>query len=205
MHTPLRMNSEHLSGDATAATRREVRERWEIGADSTLEFTLRHIVIQEIRGRFHRWGGTLLIDRAEPSRSVVDVWIELASIDTDSAERDAHVRSAEFLDVERYPRARFASTAVELDEEGIHLRGRLYLHGVMQELVLNVVPRETSRDARGTIHSRYVASGALNRQVFGLHWNQDLDVGGLVVGDRIELRANVDAVRLPDDIRTGSE
>jgi polyisoprenoid-binding protein YceI len=197
------MNSQDVSRTATPAARAEARERWEIGADSTLEFTLRHIVIAEIRGRFHRWGGTLLLDREQPSRSIVDVWIDLSSIDTDSAERDEHVRSPEFLDVARYPRAHFKSTAVELDDERVRVRGKLDLHGVVQELELEVEARETSRDENGAVHVRYVARGALNRQVFGLHWNQDLDVGGLVVGDRIDLSANVDAVRLPDDVRNG--
>jgi polyisoprenoid-binding protein YceI len=193
------MNSEQIAGTETAAARREARERWEISAGSTLEFVLRHLVIQEIRGRFNRWGGVVLVDRAEPSRSAVAAWVELDSIETDSAERDAHVRSPEFLDVGRYPRATFASTDVEFDDERIRVRGKLDLHGVVHELELEVTLGETSRDARGATNSRYFARGALNRQVYGLHWNQDLDVGGVVVGDRIELRATVDAVRLPDE------
>lgn len=192
------MSNEHIAGTETAAARQEARERWEISGGSTLEFVLRHLVIQEIRGRFSRWGGVVLIDREQPSRSAVAVWVELDSIETDSVERDAHVRSPEFLDVERYPRATFASTAVAVDDERIRVRGKLELHGIVHELELEVTPGSTSRDANGAAHCRYVAHGAINRQMYGLHWNQDLDVGGVVVGDRIELRATIDAVRIPD-------
>ena len=76
------------------------RERWEIdGSKSKLAFALRHLVIAEIKGQFKDWGGALLLDRAHPGRSFLEIWIDLASVDTDSAERDAHLRSAEFLDV----------------------------------------------------------------------------------------------------------
>jgi len=174
----------------------EPLERWEVDpAGSTLEFSLRHLIIQEIRGRFCRWGGTLFVDRADPSRSRLDVWVDLDSLDTGSDERDGHVRSSEFLDIGRYPRARFYSTVVEPSDERIRVRGNLHLHGVNREVEIEVVPGPISVDATGVQRSVYTARGAVDRQSFGLHWNQDLDVGGIVVGDRIEVSVRAELRR----------
>jgi polyisoprenoid-binding protein YceI len=144
-------------------------ERWLIdGTRSSLRFSLRHLVIRQIRGQFRRWGGVLFLDRVEPWLSSVSVWIDLGSVETDEPERDDHVRSEEFLDVARFPRAEFKSDTVEIREERVVIHGRLDLHGVV-------------------------------RQAFGLHWNQDLDVGGVVVGDEIEILADVEVLRLRED------
>ncbi len=174
------------------------RERWQVDpANSTLTFTLRHIVVQEIQGQFHRWGGHVAIDRDQPSLSEVEVWVDLASIDTDSVERDDHVRSPEFFDVGRFPRATFKSTSIALEDERFRVEGILELHGIGHSVEMEVTVGPETREgdvARATFEAR----GSIDRQVFGLHWNQDLDVGGVVVGDRVELRAHVTAIRLPD-------
>jgi polyisoprenoid-binding protein YceI len=174
------------------------RERWQVDpANSTLTFTLRHIVVQQIEGRFHRWGGRVEIDRDQPSLSEVEVWVDLASIDTDSVERDDHVRSPEFFDVGRFPRATFKSTSIALSEQRIRVEGILDLHGTARPVEMEVtVARETREGdvARATVE----ASGSINRQIFGLHWNQDLDVGGVVVGDSVELLAHVALIQLPE-------
>src|SRR3954471_16237527 len=95
------------------------RERWEIdGANSTLAFALRHFVVGEIKGQFGRWGGVLLLDPAHISRSSLEVWVDVASLDTGSPERDEHLRSPELLDVARCPRAIFRSTGVALRADG---------------------------------------------------------------------------------------
>src|SRR5438270_10701991 len=91
------------------------QERWSIDPDSSrLTFSLRHLVVHRIDGEFIRWGGTLSINRDDPVLSVVELWIDLTSISTGDAERDAHVCSAEFLDVEHFPRATFRSQRVQL-------------------------------------------------------------------------------------------
>ena len=174
------------------------RERWQIDpANSTLTFTLRHIVVQELHGQFHRWGGRVALDRNQPSLSEVEVWVELASIDTGSVERDDHVRSAEFFDVGRFPRATFKSTSIALTEQRIRVEGILELHGTARPVEMEVTVGRETREAdvaRATVE----ASGSINRQIFGLHWNQDLDVGGVVVGDRVELLAHVALIQLPE-------
>jgi polyisoprenoid-binding protein YceI len=153
----------------------------------------------QIRGRFRQWGGTLFLDRAEPWLSSVQVWIDLGSIETDEPERDAHIRSAEFLEVARFPRASFESDSVAIRDQRGTVRGRLDLHGAVRDVELRVETRQESRAPSGQPRRRYKVSGSLDRQAFGLHWNQDLDVGGVVVGDRIELAADVELVRVEDD------
>jgi polyisoprenoid-binding protein YceI len=175
-------------------------ERWTIDQTrSKLQFSLHHLIIMQIRGRFRQWGGTLFLDRAEPWLSSVQVWIDLGSIETDEPERDAHIRSAEFLEVARFPRAAFESDTVEIRDQRVAVRGRLDLHGIVHDIELEVEPRKESRDPGGQPRSRYKVSGSLDRQAFGLHWNQDLDIGGVVVGDQIQLSADVELVRVEDD------
>jgi polyisoprenoid-binding protein YceI len=175
-------------------------ERWLIDATrSSLRFSLRHLVIRQIRGQFRRWGGVLFLDRVEPWLSSVSVWIDLGSIETDEPERDEHVRSEEFLDVARFPRAEFKSDTVEIREERVVVHGRLDLHGVVHDVDVEIEPQAETRDPDGRQRSRYRVKGSLDRQAFGLHWNQDLDVGGVVVGDEIELLADVEVLRLLDD------
>jgi polyisoprenoid-binding protein YceI len=174
-------------------------ERWEIDATaSRLSFTLRHVVIQEITGRFRSWGGTLYLDRAEPWLSTVEAFIDLGSVETDEPERDAHIRSEEFFDVAHNQRAEFESTSIEAREGRLLLRGLLRLHGVTHDFDLEVTP---IAGGAGEARTVYRAVGTLDRQAFGLHWNQDLDKGGVVVGDEVEITADVTLVRPTDDAR----
>jgi polyisoprenoid-binding protein YceI len=178
------------------ATEGATYERWEIDpARSTLMFSLRHLVVQQVQGSFGRWGGTVFVDRARPEMSSLEIWVDLASINTDEPERDVHVRSAEFLDVARFPRATFKSTAIELLPSAIAVDGRLDLHGIVHDLQLRIEIGPSPRGTDGRPRSRHRAHGTLDRQSFGLHWNQDLDVGGVVVGDDVEILAEMELVR----------
>jgi polyisoprenoid-binding protein YceI len=169
-------------------------ERWEIDpARSVLRFKLRHLVMLQIQGRFQRWGGTVFIDREQPWRSSVEVWIDLAGITTDDAERDAHVRSPEFLDVARFPRAAFKSTAVDVHDPDVFVEGTLSLHGAVREVRISAGRITGAADNR--TRTTYKARGTIDRQAFGLHWNQDLDIGGIVLGDQVELEAEVEVIR----------
>jgi polyisoprenoid-binding protein YceI len=187
----------------SSVNERPTPERWEIDPDrSSLTFKLRHIVVQQIRGRFERWGGTLFIDRRQPWLSSIQVWVDLASITTDDPERDAHVRSSEFLDVAHFVRAEFKSTNVDIPDGQIVIEGILNLHGVRHDLKIRAEVGATSTDADGRQRTTYTARGIVDRQSFGLHWNQDLDVGGVVVGDEVEIAAKLEVVNREGDIRT---
>jgi polyisoprenoid-binding protein YceI len=169
-------------------------ERWEIDpARSSLKFVLRHLIVSEIHGEFRRWGGTLFLDRRHPLLSTVSVWIDTATIDTGAPERDAHIRSDEFLSVAHFPRAEFETSALEPRDGRVLLRGRLTLHGVTHDLDVEVEPYVSPP------HAAYRVRGKLDRQSFGLHWNQDLDVGGVVVGDEIRINGELALVRQNGD------
>ncbi len=179
---------------------------WAIdGGRSQLTFGLRHIVIQRIEGRFAHWGGKLFVDRNQPALSSVDIWIDLGSITTGDAERDAHVRSSEFLDVARFPSARFSSSLVQVNGDEVIVNGRLDLHGVVHDVQVTVDVGPTSTDPDGKQRARYTARATLDRQSFGLHWNQDLDVGGIVVGDEVEIRATLELVRVNGAVATAAD
>jgi polyisoprenoid-binding protein YceI len=200
MHETKSMNTEHSGAPLLpgAAGRGDgaAQQAWLIDLDrSTLGFSLRHIVVQRIEGRFERWAGSLFFDRDQPSLSSVDISIDMASITTGDDERDAHVRSAEFLDVARFPRATFSSNLVQVRGTDVIVNGRLEMHGVVHDVQVNVTIGAPAIGADGRVHTPANARATINRQSFGLHWNQDLDVGGIVVGDEIDIRATLDLVR----------
>jgi polyisoprenoid-binding protein YceI len=175
----------------------QTKEHWEIDVSrSQLRFTLRHIVVSEIEGFFGGWGGQMTLDPDHDPRIQIQAWIDVASIDTGSPERDAHVRSSEFLDAARFPRAQFTSTDVALRKDGAAtVSGRLQLHGISRDVDLEVTAGGTWIDDRGAMRATYTARGRIDRQAFGLHWNQDLDIGGVVVGDKVEIEARGELVR----------
>ena len=184
------------------------RELWRIdtgaSTSSRLCFSLRHIVVSEIQGRFTAWGGEVTFDPDQIDRSRIDLWIDVASIDTGSPERDAHLRSPEFLDVARFPRAEFTSSGVVVERDGAaRLSGRLWLHGVSRDVDLDMRPERTWITTDGRLRAVYLVSGRIDRQAFGLRWNQDLDVGGVVVGDTVDLEARVELVRADPAIELG--
>lgn len=191
---PLRMKPASTL-QPTKATPRTHDEAWEIDSSrSTLSFSLRHIIFHEIRGQFRRWGGKLLVDRNTPSNSTVDIWVDLSSVETDSTERDEQVRSAEFFDVAHFPRAIFRNRSVEASPDHIQVRGELDLHGVSHPVDVTVFFGPGATD-EASPRAEYEATATINRQDFGLRWCQDFDSGGVVVGDRVALRAHVEAVR----------
>ena len=173
------------------------RGGWQIDTDhSSLRFSLRHIVVHEIRGQFASWGGTVFLDEDDLARSSVRAWIDLASVDTGDAERDVQLRSREFFDVARFPQATFFSTGVRvLDRGNPVVKGRLDLHGNVREIEVEVTKRERWTDNRGAAWVSFGLRARFDRRSFGLRWNQDLDVGGVVVGDQIEVVVEVVAVR----------
>jgi polyisoprenoid-binding protein YceI len=186
------------SRGATVGEGDPTSQRWEIDPTrSSLTFNLRHIVVQQIWGRFERWGGTLFVDLRQPWLSSVHVWVDLASVTTDDAERDAHVRSPEFLDVAQFPRAEFKSTNVEVPGGQVVVQGLLSLHAIVHDLEIRaeVEVGDATGGPVGQGRTIYIARAVIDRQSFGLHWNQDLDVGGIVVGDEIEITAKVEVVR----------
>ncbi|MEA2696345.1 MAG: hypothetical protein QOI66_616 [Myxococcales bacterium] len=180
--------------------RQSPAERWEIDrGGSSLTFTLRQMLVQQVSGSFGSWGGTLFLDRRQPSLSRMTLWVDLDSVDTESMERDTHLCSAEFFDVARYPRATFESTEVKIGDRAIVVRGRLRLHGIVQHVELSITPMAMPENATIGQRETFDMSAALNRQAFGLRWNErKIELVEAVVGDQIHLNARVEMVRAID-------
>lgn len=166
-------------------------------ARSEIAFRLRHIVLAAIAGRARGWEATLRIDRDEPARSTIDVAIDAARLDTGDPERDGHLRSSEFLNAGAHPRIRFNSTEVIPEGNNRYLvRGLLTILGIAREVVLEVEDLDRSTNVDGARRAAFNAHTTFDRQAFGLRWNQDLDTGGVVVGDKVDVSVKLEAVLL---------
>jgi polyisoprenoid-binding protein YceI len=172
-------------------------ERWEIDSShSGIHFTVRHLVIAKVRGQFSRWTGTLDVPGSDFSRASLDVVIDAASIDTGVADRDAHLRSGDFFDVERYPEITFKSTSVTTTAaDRLRVAGALTIKGVTRHIGLDVEVLGRARDPWGNERAAFSATTSIDRSEFGLTWNQVLETGGVMVGDRIDIVIEIEAVR----------
>jgi len=163
---------------------------------SGINFSVRHMVVSKVRGRFTKYSGTLAIDDADLTRSTVEATIDAASIDTGTAQRDTHLRSPDFLDVEHFPEIRFRGTRIhKLADDRYHLVGDLTIRDVTREVSLDVEYGGQAKDPWGNARIGFVAKATLDRKDFGLLWNQVLEAGGVLVGDRVDIELEVQAVR----------
>jgi len=172
-------------------------ETWQIdSAHSAVQFTVRHLVIAKVRGQFGRWSGTLEVPDGDFARATARVTIDAGSLDTGVAERDAHLRSADFFHVEEFPEIAFAGERVEPTGEGtFRLHGELTIRGITRGVSLDVEAAGRARDPWGNERAVFSARTAIDRKEFGLTWNQALETGGVLVGDRVEIEIDVEAVR----------
>ncbi|HEY2743816.1 MAG TPA: YceI family protein [Polyangia bacterium] len=161
---------------------------------SIVGFSVRHLMISKVRGHFNKWGGTFEYDPKNPSATKIDVTIEAASIDTREEKRDAHLRSPDFFDVEKYPTLTFKSTSVSGSGEELVLHGDLTIHGVTKAVQLKVESLGTTKDPWGGERAGFSASTSVNRKDFGLHWNVALEAGGVLVGEKVEIGIEVEAI-----------
>lgn len=175
-------------------------ERWQIdSAHSGVHFSVRHMVVAKVRGQFTRWSGTIQVENGDPALASVDAVIDASSIDTGLADRDAHLKSADFLDVAGYPELTFKSRRVEkLGAERLRVVGDLTIRGVTREVALDAEYAGTTKDPWGNERAGLTAKASIDRKEFGLTWNQVLEAGGLLVGERVEIEIEVEAVRQAD-------
>jgi polyisoprenoid-binding protein YceI len=160
---------------------------------SDVTFQVRHL-LSKVRGRFNEFSGTIEFDESTPRNSRVDVTIQAASIDTGEADRDRHLRSADFFDVEKYPTLRFVSTSVTpRDGHTYDVAGDLTIHGVTREVVLPAAYLGAASDPWGNTKSVFEAELTLNRKDFGLTWNAALETGGFLVGDEVKVSLSIQA------------
>ena len=172
-------------------------ERWEIDSShSSLHFSVRHLVIAKVRGSFARWSGTIQVPDGDSSKATVAVTIDASSIDTGVADRDGHLKSPDFFDVAQYPELRFVGKRVLSRAEGeIDVVGELTLKGITREVVLHVEQHGQTKDPWGNVRAAFTARTSIDRKDFGLTWNQVLETGGVMVGDRVDIEAEIEAVK----------
>jgi polyisoprenoid-binding protein YceI len=170
--------------------------RWDIDVGhSAIQFSVRHMLISKVHGRFARWSGAIQLDERDPTRSSIDVRVDTASIDTQVADRDAHLRSAEFLDVAQHPQMTFRSKRIEKAGDGYRVVGDLGLHGVVREVTLEAEFAGTGKDPWGNERAGFSAKASLDRREFGLVWNAALETGGVLVGEKVEIAIELEAVK----------
>jgi polyisoprenoid-binding protein YceI len=165
-------------------------------AHSTAHFVIRHMMITNVRGNFTGLQGTVVFEPATPSASSVEVTIDANTLSTGDATRDGHVKSADFLDVAKYPTITFKSKTVVSGGDGLSVTGDLSIHGVTKEVVLFVEdPSDEQKDPWGNL--RIGASGhtKIKRSDFGLTWNAALETGGIMLGDDLKIELEVSLIK----------
>ena len=170
---------------------------WNIDpSHSSLGFSVRHMVVSKTRGRFTRWSGQLRFDPEDVKASSVEVSTDPASIDTADGQRDDHLRSPDFFDVANFPAASFRSSKVEdLGGDRYRVTGDLTVHGVTRPVVLATTYEGSGKDPWGGERAGFVATTSIDRKDFGLHWNKALETGGLLVGEKVDLILEIEAVK----------
>lgn len=173
---------------------------WNIDHTHTnTDFTVRHMMVTNVRGTFDNVSGTIEFDPANPANTSVDVTIDVNSVNTGVADRDNHLRSADFFDVANYPNITFKSNAVEVTSDTTaKLTGDLTIRDVTKPVVLEVEYLGTANSPFGDVRAGFEAQTKINREDFGLTWNVGLEAGGVLVGKEIKISLAVEAVRVAE-------
>jgi polyisoprenoid-binding protein YceI len=164
---------------------------------SVAEFKVKHMMISHVKGQFAKVSGTLSLDDADLTKSRVDAVIEASSIETRDAQRDAHLKSADFFDVETFPTLSFKSNRITVVRDGeLAAEGDLTLHGVTRKVTFAVEgPTPAVKDPWGNTRVAISAATKINRKDFGLTWNAALETGGILVGDEITITLDVQFIQ----------
>jgi len=171
---------------------------WQIDpAHTGVEFAVKHMMISTVKGRFGDVSGTITLDEADLSGSSVEVDIDVASIDTRQADRDAHLRSADFFDVENHPKITYRSRRVEVvGENRFRVIGDLTIRGETREVVLDATFEGRGKDPWGNEKAGFTAQAVIDRRDFGLTWNAALETGGILVGNEVKINLEIQATRV---------
>jgi len=169
--------------------------KWNIDpSHSEVTFTVRHMVVAKVRGTFTKLTGTVDAPADDPIQGKAEVTIDTASISTRDDKRDAHLKSADFFNVEQYPEIKFHSAGVEGSGKKFKLKGEIEIRGAKQPIALDVEHLGSAKDPWGQTRQLFSAKGSLNRKDFGLNWNQALEAGGFLVGDTVDIDVEVQLV-----------
>jgi polyisoprenoid-binding protein YceI len=195
------MNATQPVIEPSKATQEAVSQEpllWQIDpVHSSAHFSVRHMMVSNVRGEISNISGAVKLYPGDPGRSSVEAVLDASSIQTREPARDAHLRSADFLDVEKFPNITFKSMRVEGSmAEGLRAMGNLTIHGVTREVALEVEPLSPEiKDPYGNIRMGTSAATKIDRRDFGLTWNAALETGGLLVGTEIKITLEIELTK----------
>jgi polyisoprenoid-binding protein YceI len=162
---------------------------------TTIGFSARHAMVAKVRGQFNEFAGSLTLDGSNPAASSAQLTVETGSIDTRNPDRDGHLKSADFLDVESFPNLTFTSTSVSGNGESFVVTGDITIHGVTKSVDVKFELLGVSTDPWGGVRIGFEGSTEISRKDFGLVWNTALETGGVLVGDTVKIELDVEAVK----------
>jgi polyisoprenoid-binding protein YceI len=170
-------------------------------AHTRLGFAARHAMVTTVRGSFTDVSGVLTLDADNPTQSSARVTVQAASFDSGSSDRDRHVRSADFLDVDNYPTLTFVSTSVRpVGDDEYVLAGKLTIKDVTRDIEIAIRLLGTETDPFGNLRAGFEGSAQISRRDFGLTWNVALESGGVLVSDKVRITLDVSAIRTADEM-----
>ena len=170
--------------------------RWDLDPDhSIIEFRVAHMVVSKTAGRFMDYSGVVEMDAEAQQFKTIEATINTASVNTNHEKRDAHLRNADFFDVEKYPTMTYKMKSYKKTGEGYTALGDLTIHGVTKEITLVGTFNGVSKDPWGNTRAGFTAEGKVNRKDFGMVWNKTLDTGGFVVGDEVNIRLDIECIK----------
>lgn len=178
-----------LSGFAYSADKYMIDD-----AHTYIGFSVRHMMISNVKGKFKEFTGTFVIDEKDMSKCVADVTVQVASIDTDNEKRDAHLRSADFFDAEKFPLMMFKSKKLKKTKSGYVVTGDLTIHGVTKEVKIPFIAAKMTDD-KGKTHIGMEGEFKINRLDYGVKWSKLLDKVGLAVGNDVKIEIVVEAIK----------
>jgi polyisoprenoid-binding protein YceI len=167
-------------------------------AHSAAQFSVRHLMVSNVRGEFSKVTGKVVYDDAKPTATAVEASVDVATVNTREPKRDEHLKSPDFFDAAKYPSFTFKSTSVKKTAQGLDVSGQLTIHGVSKPVVLHVsgITKEI-KDPFGLLRRGATATTVINRKDFGMTWNKGLDGGGVVVGDEVSITLDIEVTRKP--------
>ncbi len=187
-----------MSTTSASASTPATVSTWNIDpAHSAAEFKVKHMMISNVKGKFSGIGGTLVLNEADPTHSTIEATVPVVTLSTGDEQRDGHLKSADFLDAEKYPVLTFKSLSVRLTGPGEHeVTGELTIHGVTKVVTFAVEgPSAPAKDPWGNQRIGLSATGKINRKDFGLTWNSALETGGVLVGEEVILTLDVQFIK----------
>ncbi|WP_321477790.1 YceI family protein [uncultured Paludibaculum sp.] len=163
---------------------------------SKAAFTVKHLMVSNVRGEFSKVTGTISYDEKNPAATRIDATIDATTVNTSEPKRDEHLRSADFFDVAKFPTMSFKSKSAKKTADGIAVTGDLTIHGVTRQVVLNVEgPSQEMKDPWNMLRRGATATTVINRADYGLTWNKALETGGMVVSNEVKITIDVEATR----------